>query len=154
MESEKISQNPTVNKKTKSTFSILLAILFFVWTPLLIYETFKVQNSCEPMIQWSKETQSRLSKECKTNDSLISKSKSQVIKGFNQGMQFFRLNYTLNDSNAQTIEKKPDKKADLIGAVSGTVAATIATVLNAPVVIVSGVAIAIWFIVRTIILSL
>jgi len=148
MESEKISQNPTVNKKAKSAFSILLTILFFVWTPLLINETFKVQNSCEPMIQVSQETKSRLSKECGKN--FVSKSLSQGVKGINKGIQLFGLNYTVSDPTAQTIENNLNNKADLIGTVSGTVAATIATALNAPVVVVGGVAIAIWFMVRTI----
>jgi hypothetical protein len=88
MESEKISQNPTVNKKLNSFWSIfgsiLLIILFLFGSGLLIYQTFNVQNSCQPMIQVSKETKSRLAKDCNTDDSWISKG----IKGSKQVWHF------------------------------------------------------------------
>ncbi|KOR37065.1 hypothetical protein AM228_08650 [Planktothricoides sp. SR001] len=79
MESEKISQNPTVNKKLNSFWSILLIILFWFGSGLLIYQTLKVQPSPEPMIQLSQPN-----KDPKTDDSLISKGK----KSFNQVWHF------------------------------------------------------------------
>jgi hypothetical protein len=88
MESEKISQNPTVNKKLNSFWSILLIILFWFGSGLLIYQTLKVQHSPEPMIQWSQETNARLSKKPKTDDSLISNLMSKGKKSFNQVWHF------------------------------------------------------------------
>jgi len=79
MESEKISQNPTVNKKLNSFWSILLIILFWFGSGLLIYQTLKVQHSPEPMIQWSQPI-----KEPKTDDSWISNLMSNGKKSFNQ----------------------------------------------------------------------
>lgn len=92
MESEKISQNPTVNKKLNSFWSIfwsiLLIILFLFGSGLLINQTFKYQNSSNPMIQWSQETNARLSKKPKTDDSLISNLMSKGKKSFNQVWHF------------------------------------------------------------------
>lgn len=80
MESEKISQNPTVNKKLNSFWSILLIILFWFGSGLLIYQTLKVQHSPEPMIQWSQPI-----KEPKTDDSWRSKIDSWIPKGIKEG---------------------------------------------------------------------
>jgi hypothetical protein len=46
---------PWLEKWRSHRFQAILLICFLLWTPLLVAETLQVQNSCHPMINWSKE---------------------------------------------------------------------------------------------------
>lgn len=105
----------------KQRFSVLLAALFILWTPILIGTTVKAQISCQPVVQWDQ----TLPTECGQSD-------GGPKPDDNGG----------NDDNGHT--------PDIIGALAGTAAVGVSTVVGAPAVAAAGVGVAVWFVVRTI----
>ena len=124
MESSDFSASAFISKIStplKQRFSILLAALFILWTPILIGTTVKAQNSCQPLVNWT----NTLPKICETPDA--PKPKPEPI-----------------------IEPDQHIPRDVVGALAGTAAVGVAAVAGAPAVAIAGAGIAVWFIVRTV----
>ncbi|MEG4842740.1 hypothetical protein [Microcoleus sp. B9-D4] len=144
---------PWLEKWGNHRFQAILLICFFLWTPLLLAETLQVQNSCYPMIKWSKD----LRPEClddKSGDDKSSGNKSGGDKssgnksGGDKSGGDKSIGDNLQESLGQLIDSAK-QHPDLSGATIGIAFGTGAAIANAPLVVTVGIGIALWLAIRT-----
>ncbi|MEG3837906.1 hypothetical protein QUA46_28255 [Microcoleus sp. MON2_D6] len=124
---------PWLEKWGSHRFQAILLICFLLWTPLLIAETLQVQNSCDPMIHWSKE--------------LIPKCQP-IITDIDDNPPPKPSENPIQQSLKQIVESSKEHP-DLSGASIGIAFATGAAIANAPLVVTVGIGIALWLAIRT-----
>ena len=140
---------PWLEKWRNHRFQAILLICFFLWTPLLVVETLQVQNSCHPMIDWSKELppecQSKQPKQLKVvNKPVITETKVSSPAKKPDWVQ------KPSEKTPPPGEEQPNKpNPDITGASIGIAFATGAAIANAPLVVTVGIGIALWLALRT-----
>lgn len=125
------------NEWRNHRFQAILLICFSIWTPVLVAETLQVQNSCHPMIHWSRE----LSPECDKIDG------GKIIRNGGDGGNKKGGNKIIEIS--KQIIDSAKQHPDLTGASIGIAFATGAALASTPLVVTVGIGIALWLAIRT-----
>ncbi|MEG4519612.1 MULTISPECIES: hypothetical protein [unclassified Microcoleus] len=133
MEVIKNFYQPWLEKWINHRFQAIILICLLVWTPILVAGTLQVQNSCNPMIHSSNNL---LPKYCQ-NEGNNGTQKETDKSGKKDGNKMQEL--------LDSIKQHPD----LTGVSIGIGFATVATIANAPLVVVAGISIALWLAIRT-----
>jgi hypothetical protein len=120
---------------------LILLGCFLIWTSLLVMETLQVQHSCYPMIHWVGE----FSSECR------SKYKSQPVESqyATPTIPQPKNSYSSPVLGERVQPGNSSSSADIAGGLAGMTGAAGAAIAGAPVAVVVGVGIVLWFFIRS-----
>lgn len=146
---------------TQKRLPILVLFLIIFWWAILTGTTWKIQNSCDPMLNFG----FQLPAHCTESSPLLSSSSSSRWGKFTER---FSLRQSKPSEDEMPSEQHHDSgkmakanlpkpstnqsslNVDLVGGLLGTGAGIVATVVGAPVVAAAAVGVVVWLIVRTI----
>lgn len=139
------------NSRSQDSLLQLTVIFFFsIWTLLLGVDTWKIQHSCAPMFRSSGDVSSQLACSNIAQQDLNNDGGEKDAQQESSG----NIPVSKNDSG----EKPPPSDSNIIPDLVGLAAASVATgglaVVGAPVAVVAGVGVAVWFVIRSLLSSI